>query len=290
MSIKLENVVLASPEQMEFIIQGMRNPMNSWEKSDTCFSDESCVNCYDNQRDLCDKDSFFRKDEKLGSNDHSLMQRLSNADTEHRKYMRMMPVYVRITAPLYWWKEFDTYKVGTVANSCSTMHKIAEKEFTLEDFSTEHLISDESIPTRIYSAKDMMETTIKNLNMFRELYLKTRDKTYWWQMIQLLPSNYNQTRNVMLNYEVLANIYRQRKNHKLDEWREVCKWIESLPYNELITVDSREAIKEELRKEIWKHMALLNTLKYIPDQLITIAEMEADARRAIPADRRYDKE
>ena len=263
MSINLENVVLASPEQMEFIIQGMRNPMNSWEKSDTCFSDESCVNCYDNQRDLCDKDSFFRKDEKLGSNDHSLMQRLSNAGTEHRKYMRMMPVYVRITAPLYWWKEFDTYKVGTVANSCSTMHKIAEKEFTLEDFSTEHLISDESIPTRIYSAKDMMETTIKNLNMFRELYLKTRDKTYWWQMIQLLPSNYNQTRNVMLNYEVLANIYRQRKNHKLDEWREVCKWIESLPYNELITVDSREAIKEELRKEIWKHMALLNTLKYI---------------------------
>lgn len=287
MSIKLENVVLASPEQMEFIIQGMRNPMNSWEKSDTCFSDESCVNCYDNQRDLCDKDSFFRKDEKLGSNDHSLMQRLSNADTEHRKYMRMMPVYVRITAPLYWWKEFDTYKVGTVANSCSTMHKIAEKEFTLEDFSTEHLISDESIPTRIYSAKDMMETTIKNLNMFRELYLKTRDKTYWWQMIQLLPSNYNQTRNVMLNYEVLANIYRQRKNHKLDEWREVCKWIESLPYNELITVDSREAIKEELRKEIMKVNKIpapwepYNAAEMHPDRLITIAEMEADARRAI---------
>lgn len=287
MSIKLENVVLASPEQMEFIIQGMRNPMNSWEKSDTCFSDESCVNCYDNQRDLCDKDSFFRKDEKLGSNDHSLMQRLSNADTEHRKYMRMMPVYVRITAPLYWWKEFDTYKVGTVANSCSTMHKIAEKEFTLEDFSTEHLISDESIPTRIYSAKDMMETTIKNLNMFRELYLKTRDKTYWWQMIQLLPSNYNQTRNVMLNYEVLANIYRQWKNHKLDEWREVCKWIESLPYNELITVDSREAIKEELRKEIMKVNKIpapwepYNTAEMHPDRLITIAEMEADARRAI---------
>ena len=287
MSIKLENVVLASPEQMEFIIQGMRNPMNSWEKSDTCFSDESCVNCYDNQRDLCDKDSFFRKDEKLGSNDHSLMQRLSNADTEHRKYMRMMPVYVRITAPLYWWKEFDTYKVGTVANSCSTMHKIAEKEFTHEDFSTEHRISDECIPTRIYSAKDMMETTIKNLNMFRELYLKTRDKTYWWQMIQLLPSNYNQTRNVMLNYEVLANIYRQRKNHKLDEWREVCKWIESLPYNELITVDSREAIKEELRKEIMKVNKIpapwepYNTAEMHPDRLITIAEMEADARRAI---------
>lgn len=267
MSIKLENVVLASPEQMEFIIQGMRNPMNSWEKSDTCFSDESCVNCYDNQRDLCDKDSFFRKDEKLGSNDHSLMQHLSNAGTEHRKYMRMMPVYVRITAPLYWWKEF-----------------------TLEDFSTEHLISDESIPTRIYSAKDMMETTIKNLNMFRELYLKTRDKTYWWQMIQLLPSNYNQTRNVMLNYEVLANIYRQRKNHKLDEWREVCKWIESLPYSELITVDSREVIKEELRKEIWEAHGTAEYAKIHPDQLITIAEMEADARRAIPADRRFGEE
>ena len=126
-----------------------------------------------------------------------------------------------------------------------------------------------------------METTIKNLNMFRELYLKTRDKTYWWQMIQLLPSNYNQTRNVMLNYEVLANIYRQRKNHKLDEWREVCKWIESLPYNELITVDSREAIKEELRKEIWEAHGTAEYAKIHPDQLITIAEMEADARRAI---------
>ena len=240
--IKIENVGLASPEQMKFIIEGMRNPMNSWEKSDTCFSDESCVNCYDNQRDLCDKDSFFRKDEKLGSNDHSLMQRLSNAGTEHRKYMRMMPVYVRITAPLYWWKEFDTYKVGTVANSCSTMHKIAEKEFTLEDFSCEHLISG-SIET--------LNDTIDILNEFREWNLKydhmnedckklfnkeiTCKKDLWWQLIQLLPSSYNQTRNVMLNYEVLANIYRQRKNHKLDEWREFCEWIESLPYSELIT-------------------------------------------------------
>lgn len=242
MSIKLENVILASPEQMEFIIEGMRNPMNSWEKSDTCFSDESCVNCYDSQRNLCDKDSFFRKDEKLGSNDHSLMQRLSNAGTEHRKYMRMMPVYVRITAPLYWWKEFDTYKVGVVANSCSTMHKIQEKEFTLEDFSCEHLISG-SIET--------LNDTIDILNEFREWYLKydhmnedckklfnkeiTCKKDLWWQLIQLLPSSYNQTRNVMLNYEVLANIYRQRKNHKLDEWREFCEWIESLPYSELIT-------------------------------------------------------
>lgn len=235
--IKLENVILASPEQMGFIIEGMRNPMNSWEKSDTCFSDESCVNCYDSQRNLCDKDSFFRKDEKLGSNDHSLMQRLSNAGTEHRKYMRMMPVYVRITAPLYWWKEFDTYKVGVVANSCSTMHKIAEKEFTLEDFSHEHL----DIRTR-----KILEETIKALNDYRNIYINYNPDDFeikgcpskndiWWQMIQLLPSSYNQTRNVMMNYEVLANIYRQRKGHKLDEWREVCKWIESLPYSELIT-------------------------------------------------------
>lgn len=235
--IKIENVGLASPEQMEFIIQGMRNPMNSWEKSDTCFSDESCVNCYDNQRDLCDKDSFFRKDEKLGENDHSLMQRLSNAGTEHRKYMRMMPVYVRITAPLYWWKEFDTYKIGTIANSCSTMHKIQEKEFTLDDFSHEHL----DIRTR-----KILEETIKALNDYRNIYINYNPddfeikgcpskKDIWWQLIQLLPSSYNQTRNIMLNYEVLANIYRQRKGHKLDEWREVCKWIESLPYSELIT-------------------------------------------------------
>lgn len=242
MSIKLENVILASPEQMEFIIEGMRNPMNSWEKSDTCFSDESCVNCYDSQRNLCDKDSFFRKDEKLGSNDHSLMQRLSNAGTEHRKYMRMMPVYVRITAPLYWWKEFDTYKVGVVANSCSTMHKIAEKEFTLEDFSTEHLYFDDNKPIlaeewgnyRI-DGNGHICLTINLLNYWRKKYLNTKSKEDWWQLIQLLPSSYNQTRNVMMNYEVLANIYRQRKGHKLDEWREVCKWIESLPYSELIT-------------------------------------------------------
>lgn len=248
--IRFENVGLASPEQMEFIIEGMRNPMNSWEKSDTCFSDESCVNCYYNQRNLCDKDSFFRKDEKIGSNDHSLMQRLSNAGTEHRKYMRMMPVYVRITAPLYWWKEFDTYKIGTVANSCSTMHKIAEKEFTLEDFSCEHLTN---------SAMKVFNESIRELNFWRDAfncksddernlyfansswndtYIPTK-KDCWWQMIQLLPSSYNQTRNVMLNYEVLANIYRQRKNHKLDEWREFCKWIETLPYSELITVKKK---------------------------------------------------
>ena len=216
--IKLENVVLASPEQMNFVIEGMRNPMNSWDKSDShnCKQNSSfCMECE------CNKIGY-----RLGENDISLMQRLSNAGTEHRKYMRMMPVYVRITAPLYWWKEADTYKVGTVANSCSTMHKIAEKEFTLGDFSTEHFR---------WISERCLKDTIDVLNGYRNDYIRTKDKDYWWQMIQLLPSSYNQTRNVMLNYEVLANIYRQRKNHKLDEWREVCKWIENLPYSELIT-------------------------------------------------------
>lgn len=215
--IKLENVVLASPEQMAFIIEGMRNPMNSWEKSDShnCKMDGSfCMDCI-HKNEYC-----------LGENDHSLMQRLSNAGTEHRKYMRMMPVYIRITAPLYWWKEFDTYKLGTVTNSCSTMHKIQDEEFTLDDFSTEHLR---------WISERCLKDTIDVLNGYRNDYIRTKDKDYWWQMIQLLPSSYNQTRNVMLNYEVLANIYRQRKSHKLDEWRELCKWIESLPYSELIT-------------------------------------------------------
>lgn len=268
MSIKLENVVLASPEQMEFIIQGMRNPMNSWEKSDSGYSN------------LCEK--FI-----IGDKDVQLMQRLSNAGTEHRKYMRMMQVYVRITAPLYWWKEFDTYKVGTVANSCSTMHKIAEKEFTLDDFSCEHIC--------IRQSMDILKETIDALNVFRDVYLNggnlryengnikcldKKDKEIWWQLIQLLPSSYNQTRNVMLNYEVLANIYRQRKNHKLDEWREVCKWIESLPYSELITVDSREAIKEELRKEIMK-------VREIPapwETDDTVVQTIANPGYSIPAD------
>ena len=222
--IKLENVGLASPEQMEFIIEGMRNPMNSWEKSD---SGRGC------DGKLCGSHCAFSSQwcgntpkYVVGEADHSLMQRLSNAGTEHRKYLRMMPVYMRITAPLYWWKEFDTYKVGTVANSCSTMHKIAEKEFTLGDFSHEHMD---------IASEACLETTIGYLNLFRQSFLENYYKDIWWQMIQLLPSSYNQTRNVMLNYEVLANIYRQRKNHKLDEWREFCKWIESLPYKELIT-------------------------------------------------------
>lgn len=229
--IKLDHVVLASPEQMAFIIEGMRNPMNSHARNDSEVTFEQLV-----WRDEKIPDKF-----NLGTNDHSLMQRLSNAGTDHRKFMRMMPVYVRITAPLYWWKEFDTYKVGTVANSCSTMHKIQEKEFTLEDFSTEHL--------RPHSIKRLVDT-VEALNYYRDIYLnggtddnlggdvstvfEPKDKDIWWQMIQLLPSSYNQTRNVMMNYEVLCNIYKSRKNHKLDEWREFCKWIESLPYSELI--------------------------------------------------------
>lgn len=232
MSIKLANIVLASPEQMAFIIQGMRNPMNSWGKSDSTFIEE------DGYYDILGNSGPAvgeKNRSELGPDDLSLMQRLSNAGTEHRKYMRMMPVYARITAPLYWWKEFDTYKVGTVANSCSTMHKIAEKEFTLEDFSCDHLMDFEEKGKLRFSPLGTLQNTIDELNDCRDLYLKTKDKIFWWQLIQLLPSSYNQTRNIMMNYEVLTNIYRQRKGHKLDEWREVCKWIESLPYSELIT-------------------------------------------------------
>lgn len=232
--IKLEHVVLASPEQMEFIIEGMRNSMDCWGKSDSEVTLEQLV-----WRDEKIPDKF-----KLGPDDHSLMQRLSNAGTDYRKFMRMMPVYARITAPLYWWKEFDTYKVGTVSNSCNamTMHNIQEKEFTLDDFSCEHLKNafDVSIPyasniTSIFEYKKILEDNIEILNNARDLYLETKDKRFWWQMIQLLPSSYNQTRNVMMNYEVLANIYKSRKDHKLDEWRNFCEWIEELPYSELIT-------------------------------------------------------
>lgn len=219
--IKLEHVVLASPEQMEFVIEGMRNPMNSWDNSD---SDITRVCTEGGKLILANSINNF----SLGDADHNLMQRLAKAGTDHRKFMRMMPVYVRITAPLYWWKEFDTYKVGTVANSCSTMHKIQEKEFTLDDFSHEHL-SEGS-----YGNIELFKSIITCLNVARDWFIKTKDKEFWWQMIQLLPSSYNQTRNVMLNYEVLSNMYHSRKNHKLDEWREFCKWIEELPYSELI--------------------------------------------------------
>ena len=246
--IKLEHVVVASPEQMEFIIEGMRNAKNSWDRSDSGFCGGNkhigCAHCSFagneiHNIEMCKMDRKYglgikpcgKKDYDgcycIGHDDRFLMQQLSNAGTDHRKYMRMMPVYARITAPLYWWKEFDTYKVGTVSNSCSTMHKIGEKEFTLENFSIEHFDG--------IVANTAIDNTIKCLNFYRSCFVKSKSKDDWWQMIQLLPSSYNQTRNVMMNYEVLANIYKARKNHKLDEWREFCKWIESLPYSGLIT-------------------------------------------------------
>lgn len=235
--IKLEHAVLPSPEQMQFVIEGMRNPMNSWDKSDSfrcIYNDGRCSVCEDIHTGRCNNEFV------MGDNDLSLMLKLAKSGTDHRKYMRMMPVYVRITAPLYWWKEFDTYKVGTVANSCSTMHKIAEKEFVIDDFSNEHLDLDNY---------DLLKQTISRLNHYREIYInggmveypdcgrqifEPKNKRIWWQMIQLLPSSYNQTRNVMLNYEILANIYASRQGHKLDEWREFCKWIETIPMHELI--------------------------------------------------------
>ena len=222
--ISIDHVVLASQDKMEIKIEGMRNPMNSWDKSES-------VRYWSKEHD----EKIETPGYELGKEDVNLMMRLAAADTDHRKFLRMMPVYVRITAPLYWWKEFDTYKVGTVSNSCSTMHKIHEKEFTLEDFSCEHLINSPLIESEPGSpellnmqAKNMLEIIIGVLNTARYNYLKTKDKKYWWQMIQLLPSSYNQTRNIMMNYEVLVNIYWSRKDSKLDEWREFCKWIESL--------------------------------------------------------------
>lgn len=238
--IKIENVVLPHEKQWETVIRGMRNPLNSWDKSDS----EECRNIFCGDCDgecLPHTNGFI-----IGSNDLDLMKRLDKAGTEHRKFMRMITVYVDITAPLYWWKEFDTYKVGTVANSCSTMHKIHEKEFTLDDFSYEHLMTDgvHCYPLgggwRGLSPIDTLKATIELLNNARQLYLKTKDKKYWWQMIQLLPSSYNQKRTVMLNYEVLASMYHQRKNHKLDEWRTFCEWIKTLPCSELITGEEYE--------------------------------------------------
>lgn len=229
--IKLENTEVIG---WEHAIRGMRNPMNSWEKSDS----RSCGTCGD--CDICidyDNCPFDHDGHKfvIGPNDLDLMTRLRNAGTDHRKFMRMITVYLDITAPLYWWKEFDTYKVGTVANSCSTMHKIHTKEFTLEDFSTEHLYPE---------VREAFENTIiKYLNEARKTYNFLSDtpskKDAWWQMIQILPTSYNQRRTVMLNYEVLANIYKSRRNHKLDEWHTFCDWIEELPYSELITGEKK---------------------------------------------------
>ena len=214
--LTLEKTVLPSPEQWEIIIEGMRNPMNSWDKSDS---------------EVGDFNRYFY----LGKADRQLMTNLAKGGAVHAKYRRMIPVFLTINAPLYWWKEFDTYKVGTVCNSCSTMHKIHSKEFTLDDFSYEHLEALKIDNTGIYEFRWPLEDVVKCLNMSRSMYLKTKDKKYWWQMIQLLPTSYNQKRTVMLNYEVLVNIYHSRKNHKLDEWHTFCEWIEGLPYSELIT-------------------------------------------------------
>lgn len=231
--IKIENVEVTG---WQHAIRGMRNPKNSWAKSDSfipCFQKTKCHECKDNQH--CgyyfEDGEPYRKDKFIGDEDLNLMIRLRKAGTDHRKFMRMIAVYLDVTAPLYWFKEFDTYKVGTVANSCSTMHKIAAKEFTLDDFSHEHL-------SGLYLKN--LETTVSLLNDAREAYTESKAKDDWWNMIQLLPSSYNQRRTLMLNYEVLANIYKSRKQHKLDEWRDFCKWIESLPFSELITGDFHE--------------------------------------------------
>lgn len=228
--LTIEKTVLPSPEQWEIIIEGMRNPMNSWDKSDsfkTHIEDPETL-------ETADFEHF------LGDNDLCRMRKLAAGGSVHAKYRRMIPVYVTINAPLYWWKEFDTYKVGTVCNSCSTMHKIADKEFERDDFSHEHIRNfyrpnDNGDCECIALFDTVFNHIISALNHARELYLKTKDKCYWWQMIQLLPSSYNQKRTVMLNYEVLVNIYRWRRDHKLDEWHTFCDWIKSLPYSELIT-------------------------------------------------------
>ena len=221
--IKIENTEIVG---WEAAIRGMRNPLNSWEKSDSvkCYANANCPGiCKNNVSGIC-----------IGPNDYDLMKRLRNAGTDHRKFMRMITVYVDITAPLYWWKEFDTYKVGTVANSCSTMHKIHAKEFTLDDFSCEHLF--DTPESEFNDSMDVLKEVIDILNLYRGHFVKNpHRKDYWWQLIQLLPSSYNQRRTVMLNYEVLANIYKSRRNHKLDEWHVFCEWIENLPYTELIT-------------------------------------------------------
>lgn len=222
--LKIEKFVTPSPEQWEIVMEGMRNPKNSWDRMDSYVT-----HIQDDETLETAKFEFF-----LGDKDYKLAKNLRDGGPVHAKYRRMIPVFVTITAPLYWWKEFDTYKVGTVANSCSTMHKIAEKEFTIEDFSCEHLLN-KAETYNGYVSTSVLKCTIGALNEFRKLYLDTKKKKYWWQMIQLLPSSYNQKRTVMLNYEVLANIYESRKDHKLDEWRTLCHWIEELPYSELIT-------------------------------------------------------
>lgn len=249
--LKIENAEVIG---WEHAIRGMRNPMNSWEKSDSHIvdCDGECSSCDAYELVLDDYCTLpLGENIVIGPNDQKLMTQLAKAGTDHRKFMRMITVYLDITAPLYWWKEFDTYKVGTVVNSCSTMHKITAKEFTIDDFSHEHI---EELDGDEYNMSyDWLLRTVDILNYYRKKYntaseklkrditnaerkhVLAQQKLFWWQMIQLLPSSYNQKRTVMLNYEVLANIYKSRRNHKLDEWHTLCDWIEVLPYSELIT-------------------------------------------------------
>lgn len=231
--IKIENFEVMG---WDHVIRGMRNPMNSWDKSDSgiCKGGDDGIGC-DNCAVEIPCTHSYDHSWQLGKADHELMMKLAKAGSVHGKFRRMIAVYADITAPLYWWKEFDTYKVGTVANSCSTMHKIHAKEFVLDDFSHEHLIGFWETPLR---------ETIEMLNKTREMFLESKDKELWYRMIQLLPSSYNQKRTVMLNYEVLSGIYIYRKNHKLDEWREFCQWIEQLPYSEIITCNAEEDANE----------------------------------------------
>lgn len=228
--LKLENTEVMG---WDAAIRGMRNPKNSWTKSDSgpgCCSEQGVETFCHECTEGCPKPGYV-----LGKNDMRLAEALASSGTDHRKFLRMITVYADITAPLYWWKEYDTYKIGTVANSCSTMHKIAEKEFTKDDFSHEHITD-----AHVYQ---LLLDIIESLNEHRKWYNIENDpiikKHHWWQMIQLLPSSYNQRRTLMLNYEVLANIYNARRYHKLDEWHVLCAWVEKLPYAELITGKER---------------------------------------------------
>lgn len=236
--LTIEKTVLPSPEQWKIVIEGTRNPMNSWHLMD---SKKYVVN----PDDVAEYDDCPEWGYDIGANDHKLMMNLAKAGTEHSKYRRMIPVWVTINAPLYWWKEADTYTIGKVQNSCSTMHKIHSKEFTLDDFSHEQLLnigcdlfeieSDNGLfKTRVQPIHFLKDYIVPSLNVCRDKYLATKDKDYWWQMIQMLPTSYNQKRTLFLNYEVLAKMYRERKNHKLDEWHTLCDWIKTLPYSEII--------------------------------------------------------
>ena len=220
--IKIENVYIFS---WDAAITGMRNPMNSWDRSDSFWCNGECDECPE-RGDGCNGENY--RSYVVGNDDYTLMEKLVKAGSDHAKFMRMINVTFDVTAPLYYFKELETYKVGTVSNSCSTMHKIAAKKFTRDDFSHEHLIP---------RTKEVLDVTIANMNVCRGIFLETKDKRWWWQMIQLLPSSYNQKRTVQLNYAVLRNMYHARKNHKLDEWRTFCEWVETLPYSELITMD-----------------------------------------------------